>query len=229
MTVLLAIYAEKLGAGIVTLGIESSADRSFYKYSDRYVNHQHQKTTRHLLSIEAFLRSAINDNLRIASPLVDFSDIEILDALLSHVPETYQRFSSCGGSNSKSKHCGRCDKCAFIYVLLTTTQKGRRLSKHIFRTNLLGDVDLYRPWTDARYKAPFGCIGERHEVWQALERHLERGERGAVVQAWAASKVRAEFLLRHQLASARPNASGTSNVLSRPLVRAANQVRQWIK
>ena len=55
---------------------------------------------------ERFYQHTLHPDLRIASPIANLTDGEVLTALLNHVPRPYQEFSSCGASTYRSKHCG---------------------------------------------------------------------------------------------------------------------------
>ena len=218
---------ERSGAGIVCLGIESSADHTFERYGDKRVNHQHQKTTGHLVALERFYRRVLNDQLRIASPIAQFTDAEVIRVLLERVPASLQAFSSCGGANTRSKHCGKCEKCAFVYALLAASKPGRRLARRVFRSDLLDDIDLYRPWLDARFKPPLACIGERREVWDAFEVLAEKDHDKPVVRQWLKSALRQRF---YHGSDGRPNhpRGAPDGLLSRPVRRAAMQVQRWL-
>lgn len=225
VTMLLALIAEKLSAGVVALGIESSADRSGYSFRGNKVNHQHQKTTGHLHQFQDFLGAAINPALRIASPIAAFTDEEIIRALLQGVGSNWWDFSSCGSSNSRSKHCCVCDKCAYIYALLSRTNTGRNLAARIFRRNLFNDVELYRPWLDARYREPMACIGEKWELWAALEDALSHDASSPVMQFWK------RCAYRDQLGVARRTiyGSGRADVhLAQPVLKAARVIESWL-
>ena len=71
LTALLAICAVRSGAATICLGIERSADETDQRYRDRWVNHQHQKTTKHLRRLERFYRRVLHDGLRLASPIAE--------------------------------------------------------------------------------------------------------------------------------------------------------------
>ncbi len=195
LTALLAICAVRSGAAMICMGIERSADETYQRYRDRWVNHQHQKTTKHLRRLERFYRRVLHDELRLASPIAECSDADVLRILLERVPTAYRRFSSCGGANSTSKHCGECEKCAFVFALLSASQPGRRLADSIFRSDLLENVELYRPWIDARYRAPLACVGPPPEVWDVLEGLVQSGRQSAVVRWWADSSMRRNVFL----------------------------------
>ena len=227
LTALLALCAERTGAAIVCLGIESSADYTFERYRNKYVNHQYQKTTGHLMALERFYRRVLNDRLRIASPIASITDAQVIRILLERVPASFRAFSSCGGANTRSKHCGNCAKCAFVYVLLSTSRSGRELARRIFRSDLLEDVDLYRPWLDARFKAPLACIGSRREVWDAFETLLDTDPHKPVVRKWQSSALRKYGYhgASERISRRHPK---TDRRLTMPLERAARLVGRWL-
>jgi 7-cyano-7-deazaguanine synthase in queuosine biosynthesis len=231
LTTLLSLCAQRLGAAIVCLGIESSANHTFERYRDRRVNHQYQKTTFHLGRLERFHRQCRGDALRIASPIATLSDTEVIDVLLTRVPPTQREFSSCGGANSQSKHCGRCEKCAFVFAVLHTTTEGRRVAKRVFRSNLLEDVELYRPWLDLRHRPPLACIGERSEVWAAFERLARDGSELPVVRKWrtCALRQRETTAPKSSRVATSPRDSRQDRQLAKPVERAHRLVRRWAR
>jgi len=224
----LALCAAAIGAGVICLGIESSADHSFATFRKKRINHQYQKTTRHLMLLQRFYQRVVNSGLKIGSPIADVTDTEVLKVLLEQVPEKFQDFSSCGGSNWQSKHCGECEKCAFVYALLWGSTRGRRLAKRIFRRDLLDDVELYRPWIDPRFLPPLACIGPRREVWNALEILVETEPNKKVVRKWRESQLRHRIFLK----KTKPNRNGHANKISSPLClavpEAAALIRKWV-
>jgi 7-cyano-7-deazaguanine synthase in queuosine biosynthesis len=226
LTSTLALCAVGTGSQIICLGIESSADFSFTTVSGRRINHQYQKTTRHLKLLERFYQSVLHSDLRIASPIAGATDAEVLKVLLTQVPRRFRGFSSCGASNSRSKHCGACVKCAFVYALLFASDAGRQLSERIFRRDLLEDLDLYRPWLDQRFRMPPGCVGSRLEVWDVLEALLQNKQEKAVVKKWKGSKLREVY--KGEAARRIHTRAKSVAPLSIPVSDAAELVRNWI-
>ena len=225
---ILALCAAKIGAGTVCLGVEGSAENTFATFRGRRFNHQYQKTTRHLTLLERFYQRVLNPELRIGSPIAELTDTEVLKMLLERVPRAFQEFSSCGGANWQSKHCGKCEKCAFIYALLSASAKGQRLAGRTFRRDLLEDLDLYRAWIDARYRPPQACVGSRSEVWTALETLLEAGSSQAVVRKWKQSSLRRRMLTETAERDTDHQVKKHDSSLSPAVQDAAALVGKWI-
>lgn len=228
LSTLLALAADKVGAGSAALGLESSADRTGYRYLGVSVNHQHQKTTKHILAMQHFLRKTVNPNLLIASPIAPFSDGEVLRALFVGVPPSWRLFSSCGSANSVSKHCGACKKCAYIYAMLVRSLEGRRLAARIFRQDLFQNVDLYRPWLDGRYREPLGCIGERWELWSALEASAATAPSAPVIHKWLSSPFR-QAPEKYRLPTKRRSGLNSDSSLAQPVYFATQAIDEWTK
>lgn len=224
LVAVLALCAQATNARVITLGIESSADHTSSVVRDRRINHQHQKTARHLGILQTFVQRVVNPQLQVASPLSSFTDSQVLRYLLTDVPPRYQAFSSCGGANASSKHCGQCDKCAFIFALLYESPQGRRLARRIFRSNLLNDVELYRPWLDARCRAPLACVGPRDEVWSVFEQLADTDLDLPVIRRWRTAEVR-----RRYLAAPEVRLNGVAApALDHPVRRAAAVIRRTL-
>ena len=224
---ILATCAVEARASIICLGIESSADYSVTSFRNRKVNHQHQKTTGHLKLIERFYQRVLHPDIKIASPIADVTDAEVLKALLSHVPRAFQEFSSCGSSNWRSKHCGDCPKCAFIYALLYSLPQGEELALRLFRRDLFDDVELYRPWLDDRSRMPLACIGHRSEVWNAFEALSAAKHDNPVLRKWRNSQLRRKVYASNGQAVHKAPLRRVESLLCLPVRDAANLIQDW--
>src|ERR1051325_1124850 len=221
----LALCASALNAGTVCLGIEASADLGWHMYRGRQINHQHQKTGGHLKLLERFYRRTLNPKIRLGRPIATLTDTEVIQVLLTKVPQVFQEFSTCGASNSRTKNCGKCSKCAFVYALLCASSSGQALANRIFQTVPLEDEELYRPWLDSRLRSPLGCIGRKIEVWSAFEALIRAGSKASVVHRWKKSNLRRRVLStgagRGDLTSA------IQSPLTIPVARASRLVEAW--
>ena len=218
----MSIYSEKIGVNKVVLGIENSPEKSGFFYGNSFINHQHQKTVDHLKIMEQTLRNALDIKLQLGSPIATVSDSETIRILLERVPRNFHEFSSCGGANSNSKHCGCCAKCAFVFALLQKSKKGRKLAMRLFRSDLFCDVEIYRPWLDDRYRFPNACIGEKDEVRDAFEANLITGTSKPVIEKWRLSTVRKKYL-----EIKKPKEPPRQNKLVMPIISASQIVNKW--
>lgn len=93
-------------------------------------------------------------------------------------------FSSCnknfkqGGAPSVTRWCGKCPKCAFVFVILGAFIPRRRMAEMfgedlLMKTELL---DMYKDLTGYGAMKPFECVGEFEEVIAALALIEGRGE-----------------------------------------------------
>jgi len=224
---ILALCAVGSGSKVICLGIESSADFSFTTVSGRTVNHQHQKTTRHLKLLERFYRHSLHSDLRIASPIAGATDAEVLKVLLTRVPRTFREFSSCGSATWRSKHCGECVKCAFVYALLFASDNGSQLAARLFRRDLFEDVEIYRPWLDQRFRMPPACVGARAEVWDVFETLLRKKDDRPVVKKWKDSRLREVYAV-DGVRRTRARVKRSVLPLLLPVSKAAELLRNWI-
>ena len=85
-------------------------------------------------------------------------------------------WNSCNNSSDKSNFCGACFKCAFIYILLLENCCSPKLLKTIFRYNLLENLQLVRPLIDIDGPKVLDCVGEKKELWVAMD-HIYRSNK----------------------------------------------------
>lgn len=227
ITAILALTALKTGSRLMCLGIESTPDIYKYQSNGHIINHQYQKTTAHMQKLELFYNRVLHKDLKISSPISGLSDSEIIKLLISKVPPSFQYFSSCGSSNWRSKHCCICEKCAYTFVLLYLTEKGRTLSRKIFRQNMLKNIEAYRPWLDARYGYIYSCVGQKIEVWNAMESLYQEGVNLPVIDKWAKSNVRKKIYLKNR-SQLKRNIIKIPQ-LAKPIRNTYSLLQSWLK
>lgn len=161
-------YALGGGYRYIALGLEKSSDEAMATYCGHEVNHQHQKSTGFVRVLNRDLQWRFHNSLSIVSPVKGLYEFGIYARLLYAAPHLVELQSSCGGANSRSPHCGRCHKCAFLAALLAALTSDRQLHGRLFPCNPLDDPSLYQDWLDDSRPRPLTCAGLKEEVRIAL-------------------------------------------------------------
>jgi 7-cyano-7-deazaguanine synthase in queuosine biosynthesis len=168
-------YALAQRCRYIALGLERSSDAPMFQYRGRPVNHQHQKSSPFIKQINTYLSWKFGDAVQVVSPLHGLYDTGIYARLLTEAPSLARLQSSCGGANSRSPHCGRCEKCAFLAALLAGLGGSMEIYKALFPRDPLDDPGLYAEWLLPGSNRPLTCAGFSGEVKLALELARSRG------------------------------------------------------
>jgi hypothetical protein len=162
----------------VLLGNEYSANFPNAIYEGSVVNHQFVKTIRFAERLNNYIHNFITPDFSYYSPVCGLYEFRIADLLLKD--DVYLEFlTSCNRYTPKVTFCSHCHKCAFTYLLIRTKRPAKFLANY-FSRDLLEDVSLFKPLMDFTGKKPLDCVGDKTEVWVALERLLEQGVQSAV-------------------------------------------------
>jgi len=149
---------------------EASANYGNVEYLGERINHQWSKSEEFEKLFQNYVKTYITPDVFYFSLLRHYYEIKIAQ-LFSQYPKYFPVFSSCNKNfriqeKNKTKWCGECPKCAFIFVTL-----GAFLSKetliNIFGKNLFGDetlIDLYKELLGIKNVKPFECVGTSDEV-----------------------------------------------------------------
>jgi len=169
---------------------EKSANFGNAIYHGLEVNHQWSKSE----EFEMFFRTYVNDfvtpDVTYFSLLRPLTELKIVE-LFSKYHVYFPHFSSCnknftifnrslgklGMTGGGARWCGKCAKCAFTFLMLSTF-----LSKEevigMFGQNLLADpslIPLYQQLLGIRDIKPFDCVGTFEEVAIAFYLVHEKG------------------------------------------------------
>lgn len=175
-------YAIERRCRYLALGLERSSDVATFRYAGLPVNHQHQKSSVFVRQLNRYLGWRLGGAVEVVSPLHGLYDTGIYARFLRHGGDLVELQSSCGAANSRSRHCGRCEKCAFLAALVAALGGDRALYDRLFTRDPLDDEPLFlETWLARR---PLGCVGLTGEVESALDAAAALGWEGAVVRAW---------------------------------------------
>ena len=178
-------YAFAHACRYIALGLERSSDLPMYYFRRKPVNHQHQKSSGFIASLNDYLSWKFRGAVRVVSPVHGLYDMGIYARFLRTDRNLVRLQSSCGGANSSRPHCGRCAKCAFLAALLAGLSGDRALYSELFPVDPLNDPALYQNWLEEGVPRPLTCAGLKEEVRLALHLARSRAWPSGVVQRWA--------------------------------------------
>jgi hypothetical protein len=172
-------------------------------YRGRPVNHQAQKSRSFVASLNRHLAWRFGGAVQVISPIYAFYDLGVSARLAASAPRLMRLQSSCGGANSRSAHCGRCPKCAFVAAALAAISDDTALYRQLFPRDPLDDVRLYEEWLAPGGSRPLTCAGTKEEIRLALLLARGRGRESAVFDSLGAAPAHATRDLAAYLASHR--------------------------
>lgn len=185
-----AIYAfiGLLGAQLydyryVVASNEVSSNYGNMEYLGQEINHQWSKSFEFEREVRAYIEAYISQDLQYFSLLRPIHEIEIVRLFTKHA-EYFSSFSSCNanfkisGGLTNSLWCGKCPKCAFIFLLLSAFLPKADVTG-IFGKNMFADTSLlalYKELLGIEGFKPFECVGTPEESLWAFQEVLKRGE-----------------------------------------------------
>ncbi len=174
------------------VGNEWSSNFGQIKYRGLVVNHQWSKSLEFELALQNYLKKFISPDLVYFSLLRSFYEIKITQ-LFSRYPQYWPIFSGCNRSykvkqaRSATRWCGRCPKCAFIFLLLAAWLPKQAVIK-IFGRDLLDQSelsDLFKDLLGWGKMKPFDCVGTFAESRLALKLAAPKFKNSLVVKQLA--------------------------------------------
>lgn len=159
----------------VVVSNEGSANEPTLEYQGVSINHQYSKSLAFEKDYQELLQNHFGNSSRYYSLLRQFSEVKIAEMFAQSGFESYKDvFSSCNrafvqSSNSMS-WCGKCSKCAFTYLALSSFVEPAQLDK-LWGKNLLLDTALHSTYNELLGidgNKPLDCVGEIKESRQAM-------------------------------------------------------------
>jgi len=172
-------YALGRNCKYIAIGAERSANGATGNYCGVRINHQFEKSAPFLGILNRHFDARFGNGLRVFSPLHGLFDLGIYARFLRS-KKLLDLQSSCGGSNSRQRHCGRCEKCAFVAALLAGLSPDVGAHGKLFPTNPLEDTALFDEWYQGRFERPLACVGSLRELRTALRLGRARGWDSAI-------------------------------------------------
>jgi hypothetical protein len=167
----------------VVFANERSANTGNAEVDGIMINHQYSKSIDAERALQNYITSFISNDVRCFSVLRPMSELDIARRFAAN-GKYFTVFSSCnknfkqGGVPSVTRWCGKCPKCAFVFVMLAAFIPRRRMVE-MFGEDLLMRTDLlemYKNLTGYGAMKPWECVGEFEEVIAAFALIDGRGE-----------------------------------------------------
>ena len=185
------VQARLVGFGPVVMSLEASASEPTLWWDSMPVNHQWSKSS----EAEALLQDVLGPQAGLSagayfSLLRPYSEMQIA-RYFSQLREYHPVINSCNRAFRQgvddARWCADCDKCRFIFLLLSPFVPSSSLTR-MFADNLLDNpaqIEGYRALLGLHEHRPFECVGEQAESMVAMNwiAHQEEWKSKAVVKA----------------------------------------------
>lgn len=163
------LVAQIYGYKNIIVSNEQSAGEANLNYMGLKVNHQYSKSYTYERKFRDYVKKFLSADINYFSYLRPLSELQIA-ALFSRNKKYDLAFNSCNISRGEF-WCGKCAKCAFVYIILYPFLNEFR-RKNIFKNrNFLEDPDIIRHIKDLTGKGlhkPLECVGTEQESRLAM-------------------------------------------------------------
>lgn len=155
---------------------ESSANEPTLELNGESINHQYSKTLDFEKAFRHYAQTNIHPELEYFSLLRPLTELRIAEIFADKAwPRFHQQFSSCNRNFTQASDgsffwCGKCPKCAFVFLILAPFVPPGELLK-VFGKNMLSESALEATWQELlglTTHKPFECVGTINEVKQAF-------------------------------------------------------------
>lgn len=174
------LLAALTGKRDVIVSNESSASEATLEYRGVKVNHQFSKSLVYEEAFQKLLSTYFGEDLRYFSYLRNLDEMQISRMFAEYFPVYKEVFSSCNRAFVQSSNtlswCGKCPKCAFVYLALSTVLPEKELID-LFGKNLLLDPELhgtYQMLLGMTESKPLECVGTIDECRWAMSLAAEK-------------------------------------------------------
>jgi hypothetical protein len=185
----------------IQLGFERSADfGNGMHFLGKEVNHQYDKSSMFLERANAYIHSNVTECVTAYSSLADKWELEIAKdfCMLPALRKFHGVFMSCNEPIDDTRWCAKCDKCAFVYLLMSAFLPQEQVWL-VFGENLFEKPALLPVFLRLVGESPteatkaFDCVGEAWEAAAAVELSVRRfaSDSAATATATAASNLMA--------------------------------------
>lgn len=171
------------GFNTVVMSNERSASFGNTYKDGMSVNHQWSKSLEFENMLIKFVKDTITPSLNYFSLLRPYSELGIASKFAEYT-KYHNVFTSCNHAfkyvkeNRTERWCGQCDKCRFVYLILSPFIERKKLAA-IFGDDLLNNPDNEKGYKEllglSGFK-PFECVGEITESVAALFMAADKSE-----------------------------------------------------
>lgn len=170
------VTAILVGKNNVVVSNEHSANEPTLYNKNIAINHQYSKSQEFEKDFQEYLNSFFGQSLSYYSLLRPFSELYIAELFSKICFNKYSDvFSSCNKAFTQKSTsifwCGKCSKCAFVFMLLSPFIERTKLENIWGNKNLLLDqslIPIYKQLLGIEGTKPFECVGEIQESRQAM-------------------------------------------------------------
>ncbi len=155
------------GPEYVLIGNEYSSNFPNKIYQGYMINHQYVKSIYFAQKLNSYIRSFVASDYSYNSPFFGLYEIKIASALFK-TDEYLEVWTSCNKTTSEINFCSNCAKCGFTY-LVSLLYSNEEFLARFFSTDMLCNIELFKPLMDFTAEKPLDCVGEKIEVWVALD------------------------------------------------------------
>jgi len=138
------------------------------------VNHQFDKSSQFSSSFHKYAQRYMAQGIHFFSPLQPLYELQIASLFARHLGSYHDTFISCNQSHGNRRWCRSCEKCAFVYALLSAFLPTDRVVR-IFGKDLFADIKMVPIYEELlgrkaglHHTKPFECVGEAKETLVAL-------------------------------------------------------------
>lgn len=152
----------------VIVANEQSANEGNLVYKGTTINHQYSKSYPFEHDFRQYVESYLSGSANYLSILRPLNELQVA-YLFSKLSKYHQLFISCN-RNKGASWCGKCPKCAFVFILMSAFLNPIDVEK-IFGTNMFASATLFPIFSalmGAGEHKPFECVGTELESRQAV-------------------------------------------------------------
>jgi hypothetical protein len=195
----------------IILSNEKSASEENTIWSGLKVNHQYSKSIEFENDFRKYVLENISEDINYYSKLHDKYEIEISEIFTNKAKKYFKSFSSCNRnfniiwSKQESNWCLKCEKCAFVYLILSPFLEEKYILK-IFWENLFNKKSLTNTYKWLLWfteNKPFECVWTYDEslksAYIALNNYKNKIKSGEIKKVpYTLEKLEAEIIINYE-------------------------------
>jgi hypothetical protein len=193
----------------IVLSLEKSANFGQIYYGGIDINHQYSKSEQFEEDFNKYVEENIVKGVQYFSLLRGMYEIKIAEIFSKsgNLEKYLPRFASCNknfkldGSRPKTRWCGECPKCVFVWTILSPFLS-KKVLVEVFGKDLYADenlLELFEELLGIRNIKPFECVGTPEEMQLAMLGAEAKGEyEGEVIMKMFEEKVKMPLKLEEK-------------------------------